>query len=104
MLNSKSDNSILGQDTFDEEKVKVWKATYSIVNPPPTSHSIRGHICRWWFPYKLLNNLLNPGKYSFLRPQDYGWDLWDNDLLPQICHNLMPEKFVKTCGCDKQNK
>ena len=64
----------------------------------------RESICRWWFPYKLLDNLLNPGKKSFLRPQDYGWDLLDNDLLPQICLDLVPEKFVKTCGCDKQKK
>ena len=82
MLNSKSDKSILGQDTFDEEKVKVWKATDSIVNPRPTSPSIRGHICRWWFSYKLLNNWLNPGRYSLLRQynllrqQDYGWSCW----------------------------
>ena len=101
VFNSKSHKSILGQDTFDEERVKVWKATNSVLNLPPTSHSIRGHIRRWWFLYKLLSNLLNPGEYSFLRPQDYGWDLLDNDLMPQKCLNLVPEKFVKTCGCNK---
>ena len=102
VFNSRSQKSILGQDTFDEERVKVWKATNSVLNLPPTSHSIReGHIRRWWFIYKQLSNLLNPGEYSFLRPQDYGWDLLDGDIIPQKCLNLVPEKFAKICGCNK---
>ena len=79
-------------EIFDELRIKVWTVTNSVYNLPPTMFSIRnGHIRRWWFLYKHLGSLLNPGEYDFLSPQDYGWDVLDGDLLPEKCLNLVPD-------------
>ncbi len=59
-------------DTFDNQSVIPWRSTNSVLKLPPTSYSIReGHISRWWYTYKHLSSLLNPGEYDFLDPVDY---------------------------------
>ena len=31
-------------------------------------------------------------QYDFLKPEDYGWDILDEDLIPQKCLNLVPDQ------------
>ena len=89
-------------EDFDEMRVNCWRTTNSVIQLPPTSHSIReGHIRRWWFLYKHLSTLLNPGEFDFLDPTDYGWDRIDQDLVPRKCLNIVPDEYMTTCGCNK---
>ena len=85
--------------SFDELRGKIWKKNNSVLDLPPTSHSIiHGHIPRWWYLYKICSNLLSHD-YDYLKPEDYGWNLTNGVLLPNKYLNLVPDELCQTCAC-----
>ena len=96
----KAYNNNATEDTFNELRFRVWKTNGSVYDLPPTSHSVRfGDILRWWFLFKKTSSLLSPGEYDFLQPENYGWDIVDNELQPQKHLKLLPDELVSTCAC-----
>jgi len=93
-------NSLGTETTFDELRLKIWKRTGSVYDLPCTSHSIRfGHIPRWWFLYKKMSSFLTPGRYDYLHPDDYGWEVSNDELIPRKFLNLLPDELVSICNC-----
>ena len=85
--------------TFDSLRAFQYRNNESILDLPPTSHSIiHGHIQRWYFLVKELSNLLNP-HYEPLNPCHYQWTSIDEELLP--IKNLLPipEDVGIICSC-----
>ena len=78
---------------------KPWHCAYFHLTRE-TSHSVRhGHIPRWWFLYKKMNALSSLGEYDFLQPDEYRWDIMDDELQPQKHVKLLHDELVVTCNC-----
>ena len=79
-------------NTFDELRVKTWKNKHALLELPPTSHSIiHRHIPRWWFLYKMFSSLISHD-YDHLKPEEFGYELVDCELLARKCLNLVPDE------------
>ena len=89
--------------SFDGLRYSEYKNGKSVLELPPTSHSIiHGHLPRWYYIVKDLCSLLNPD-YQRMDPLKNGWKMDCYSLLPQKELLLLPEKFTIVCSCKLQN-
>ena len=72
----------------------------SLMELPPTSSSIFGHILWSYFVVHLHLNLLNATKKSNV--QEFGWiEAEDGCFIPDKCLSPIPRYFIVKCGCKK---
>ena len=69
----------------------------SLVELPPTSSTINGHLERSYYVVNMCINLLN-GK-ELLNPLDYSWRETPGGLLPNKRELTLPLEYTITCSC-----
>ena len=84
--------------TFDALRYEMYKKNMSVLQLPPTSYSVRnGHIPRWWYIFKTQSHLLDSVYGEQLKPENWGWVIENDELLPVKALNLVPDKLAETC-------
>ena len=57
---------------------------------------------RWWFLYKQCSHLLSNENISELDPVDYGWEIDEQELIPQKFLNVIPDDLSMLCKCKNE--
>ena len=74
------------------------RTSMTIIDLLPTSYSTEGHIHReFYMTYMKIKCL---GDFS-LNPQDYGFMMENECLLPMQCYRYFPEEVALKCNCVK---
>ena len=85
--------------TFDEYRFEVYhKKKKSIIDLPPTSSTISGHLKRSFYFIKMNCSLINYNTFT-LKAVDYGWEFDSEILVPCKLLVQMPDELTVTCGC-----
>ena len=87
--------------TFSKLRLHEYTSTKnakSLDTLPPTSSSILGHI---WRAYSVIRDVLSLLDNDFVRtdPTSYKWYRESGILLPDMCHNPLPEDKTVSCKC-----
>ena len=91
------------EKTFDDLRYSLYLKNLDLAGLPPTSHSVHGHIARWWFLVRKLRSLLDTTEFV-LNPVNHGWIESDGHLLPEKNLKLVPETMAKCCNCKTGNR
>ena len=83
--------------TFDKLRLECYTSKeMKLLNLPPTSSSIHGHLKRCHYVIRSIKLLLD----DFCeRPQDHGWAEIDGYLIPNKYLVPMPLHYTVRCGC-----
>ena len=86
--------------TFDELRFENYASKKaSLINLPPTSNSIKGHLYRCFFIIQQQTSIFNRIEYH-ADPCKFGWVV-DSDAVfrPDKMLLSMPEHYTIRCGC-----
>jgi len=74
------------------------RKSMTITDLPPTSYATEGHVQRALYATYMQVNCL--GDLS-LNPQDYGFTMESECLVPRKCHRNVPDEVSLKCNCVK---
>ena len=86
--------------TFDELRFENYTGKKaSLINLPPTSNSIKGHLCLCFFIIQQKTSVFNKTE-NHADPCEFGWVV-DSDAMFRSDKMLlsMPEHYTVRCGC-----
>lgn len=89
-----------GIETMDRLRFNWYHhiKSMTITDLPPTSYATEGHIQRAFYATYMQVNCL--GDFS-LNPQDYGFTMESECLVPKKCHRNLPDEVSLKCNCVK---
>jgi len=89
-----------GIETMDCLRYNMYhhRKSMTIIDLPPTSYATEGHIHRAFYMTYMQVNCL--GDFS-LNPQDYGFMMENECLVPMKYHRNLPEEVALKCNCVK---
>ena len=89
-----------GIETMDRLRFSWYhhRKSMTITDLPPTSYGTQGHIQRAFYATYIQLNCLGD---FLLNPQDYGFTLESECLVPKTYHRLLPDEVSLKCNCVK---
>ena len=89
-----------GIETMDALRFNLYhhRKSLTILDLPPTSYATEGHIRRAFY---MASSQINCLWGRTLNPQEYGFIMENECLVPRKCQRDLPEDFATKCSCVK---